>query len=390
MQQEYRCSKDGTPLINGREYDSVFSPATSTDPLKPWQYSPLFSTNLPSSSYYSSGGGYCPVVPPPPADPWGHYRFPQPQHAPYPSYRSYSLERLNQPTGYSVATSSGGCPVVYSLRSPNPSPVHTPSGSPVLNRSRFTPSPGSSPSISRSVCNSRRMLPPSPPSLPPSKGTASKPPRPRPSGQRPILLKSKTIDCPTPPEPRTNSIYPQQRPLEAGSKIPSLDSLYEQLKAFAASPENNAPPRVDANLAADLAALVGGVARSRSASYSGASLSVRNQPKVFLAWPMHLEFFLSFVCALMGKCLPVVPQPNAISAPTSRPPMLTPTLTLTLTMIFLPPRRISLLAFTFGPAVLMFIFVNHTDTTGHSHFAFVTARLKKLGIVNANVNIPLR
>ena len=267
MQPEYRSSVSKETAIRERERerDSLYYPsATKTPHLQPWQYSPIFSTTNPSSTYYSSSAadGYYPAVPPPPLDPWGAYRhLHAPSSAPFRTERTYSFERLNPLPS-----------TCYSLRSPNASPVHTPSNSPVLNRSRFTPSPGSSPLLNRAAQGRRTTA-------------SSKPPRPRQSAHRPPLHKSKTVD-------HTSHLSPSplHRPLDAASKIPSLDSLYEQLKAFAASPEgaggvarSRTTTRVDAHLAADLAALVGGVTRARSASYSGASLSIRNQyHQVFL------------------------------------------------------------------------------------------------------------
>ena len=283
MQPEYKAEykPEFRPNKEVREYESVYYPAAASTNLQPWQYSPIFSTTNPPAYY--SGDGYYPAVPPPPIDPWGGYH--RQVQGPSTPLRSYSFERLNQPTGYGAA--SGGCPSsAYCVRSPNPSPVHTPSNSPVLNRSRFTPSPGSSPSLSRNPGTSRRINAVALPLPVKGGGAASKPPRPRPAAHRPPLHKSKTIDHSYLPPPLT-LMHP---PLDAGSKIPSLDSLYEQLKAFAASPEANAKgraARVDAHLAADLAALVGDVTRARSASYSGASLSVRNQyHQVFLTAPL--------------------------------------------------------------------------------------------------------
>ena len=285
MQPDYKAEykpeykSEFRPSKEVREYESVYFPAATSSNLQPWQYSPIFSNTNPPPYY--SGDGYYPAVPPPPLDPWGGYH--RQVQAPSTPLRSYSFERLNQPTGYGVP--STGCQSsVYSVRSPNPSPVHTPSNSPVLNRSRFTPSPGSSPSMSRNAGTSRRINAVALP-LPVKGGAASKPPRPRPNAHRPPLHKSKTVDHSYLPPPTL-----MHRPLDAGSKIPSLDSLYEQLKAFAASPEGNSKARttrVDAHLAADLAALVGDVTRARSASYSGASLSIRNQyHQVFLTAPL--------------------------------------------------------------------------------------------------------
>ena len=295
MQPEYKpeYKTEFRPSKEVRDYESVFFPAAASANLQPWHYSPIFSTTNPPPYY--SGDGYYPAVPPPPLDPWGGYH--RQVQAPSTPLRSYSFERLNQPAAYGAP--SGGCPSsVYSVRSPNPSPVHTPSNSPVLNRSRFTPSPGSSPSLSRSTATSRRINAVALPH-PVKAGAASKPPRPRPMAHRPPLHKSKTVDHSYLPPPTL-----MHRPLDAGSKIPSLDSLYEQLKAFAASPEANAKSRatrVDAHLAADLAALVGDVTRARSASYSGASLSIRNQ---------YHQVFLTAVLS------PHPPQPPSPPSPT--------------------------------------------------------------------------
>ena len=242
------------------EYETVYlsgppppPPPPPTDKSWQWQNSPIYGVN--GSPQYYPGYPYVPL------DPWLAYR-PLPAT---PPYKSYSMERLNHPS------------VVYSFRSPAPSPVHTPSGSPVLSRAR-----GSSPGLplGRQVQPQRRMIPPVPP---PKNGPASKPPRPL--RQRPPLIKAKTIDfadgsCDGDP-------FHPQKPLDATSKIPSLDSLYEQLKAFAAAtpPPPPAGPtptscsrssRLDNQLAADLAAAAlemvanSPLVRSRSATFSGA------------------------------------------------------------------------------------------------------------------------
>ena len=220
------------------DYESVYYP--------PWQYSPIFGPNPPT--YGFNPQGWTPV----------NYRPPT-------AFKSHSTERLNCPRFVQ--------PPVYSFRSPNPSPVHTPSGSPVMNRSiRFTPSP----SPARNV---RRMPPPPP--LPVHPAT-SKPPLPR---QRPPLLKSKTVDHPPdylPPESCSHRSFDDLRKItndgsighwntarmDMSSKIPSLDSLYEQLKAFAASPQTHPPPRVDALLAQ-------------------LNVSARNPPKVKIGRRIH-------------------------------------------------------------------------------------------------------
>ena len=220
------------------DYESVYYP--------PWQYSPIFGPNPPT--YGFNPQGWTPV----------NYRPPT-------AFKSHSTERLNCPRFVQ--------PPVYSFRSPNPSPVHTPSGSPVMNRSiRFTPSP----SPARNV---RRMPPPPP--LPVHPAT-SKPPLPR---QRPPLLKSKTVDHPPdylPPESCSHRSFDDLRKItndgsighwntarmDMSSKIPSLDSLYEQLKAFAASPQTHPPPRVDALLAQ-------------------LNVSARNPPKVKIGHRIH-------------------------------------------------------------------------------------------------------
>lgn len=212
---------------------------------KPWQYNQAFGQQ--QQHWY-------------PSDQWSGYRSPaarQPQ--PTPSY--------------------GFRP------SPAPSPVHTPSGSPVLSRAR-----GSSPS-------GRRMMPP----VPPPKvcgsnvAAAGKPPRPR----RPPLVRAKTVD-PSPLDSLLDDPFQSSKPLDTESKIPSLDSLYEQLKAFASSSGGPVPPPpaspsggrrlvVDTQLAADLAAAAlemvanSPLARSRSATFS--SFSART--KVFHSVPYY-------------------------------------------------------------------------------------------------------
>lgn len=213
-------------------------------------------------------------------DSWMAYR-------PVPPYKSYSSERLNQQHPQ----------VLYSFRSPAPSPVHTPSGSPILSRTR-----GSSPALPPGRPQ-RRMIPPIPP---PKNVAASKPPRPL--RQRPALMKAKTIDC---PEGFDNDPFQPERPLEAGNKIPSLDSLYEQLKAFAAStppptPTGSSscrPSRVDNQLAADLAAAAlemvanSPLVRSRSATFSGPASPFNCRPKVFIdSAPMDWQPDGSFGC----------------------------------------------------------------------------------------------
>lgn len=155
-----------------------------------------------------------------PYDPWAN----RPN---YPSYRSHSLERLSQP--------------FYVVRSPAASPVHTPCGSPARPRR---------------------------PPPPPSKAPSGKPPLP--GRQRPFLTKSKTVDC-----------ADDARPLDASSKIPSLDSLYEQLKVLSGSstpPALPGPhPVIDNQLAADLTAVAlemvanSPLARRRSSTFSGSS-----------------------------------------------------------------------------------------------------------------------
>lgn len=215
---------------NGGNYDSVYYPPVA-DHVPPWQYSPLFNgTQMPMNAAYFPGY-YAPQA----QDPW---------HYPPRPFKSYSMDRLNT-TAVRVSPS---LPAAYFHRSPNPSPVHTPSSSPVLNRARFSPGPVP-----------RRIPVPIPAPIP---AASCKPPRPR---QRPPLQKAKTVDagdcyaerrsCDDLRKICNDGSVLVQRPtprMDSSTKMPSLDSLYEQLKAFAAS------PRVDAALAADLAALVGG------------------------------------------------------------------------------------------------------------------------------------
>lgn len=185
-----------------------------------WQNSPMFSPTQPYSAFQV-------------ADPCFNNR---------PNYaKSYSLERLNQP--------------VYLVRSPGPSPVHTPTGSPVIGR-RASPSPRPP---------RRAPLPPLP------KVPSGKPPLPR----RPVLMKSKTVDEDSLP-----------RPLDSTSKIPSLDSLYEQLKVLSGS---TTPPVsqaiIDDQLAADLTAVAlemvanSPLLRRRSSTFSGPSAPFSNFPR---------------------------------------------------------------------------------------------------------------
>lgn len=122
-------------------------------------------------------------------------------------------------------------------------------------------------------------------------------------------MKAKTIDCPD----RSFDCDPFQfqRPLDAGNKIPSLDSLYEQLKAFAASTPPPTPTgsslcrssgRVENQLAADLAAAAleivanSPLARSRSATFSGDASP--------FAFNGRLKVFIESAAMLMqiGRC----------------------------------------------------------------------------------------
>ena len=299
MQPDYQQPSQLSHPPNGvhhNEYETVYlsGPAPPTPPPppaeKPWQWhdSPLYGTN--GSAQYYQGYQHQYVQHPAMVDSWFSYR-PLP---PAPPYKSYSMERLNHPS------------VVYSFRSPAPSPAHTPSSSPVMSRAR-----GSSPALTmgRPVVNppARRMIPPVPP--PKSGGVVSKPPRP--FRQRPTLTKAKTIDVTD--GAIDGDPFQSQRPLDPASKIPSLDSLYEQLKAFAATPPPSSassstpsacharPPRVDNQLAADLAAAAlemvanSPLVRSRSATFSGAHspFAFNSRPKVFIAtlmdvnWQMH-------------------------------------------------------------------------------------------------------
>jgi len=207
---------------------------------QPWQYNPAFGQE--HQHYYNPG--------PPPRPP----------------------QRSQQPTAYA------------------PSPAHTPSSSPVLNRAN------------RASSSPRRMPP-----IPPPKPSSLKPPLPR----RPVLIKSKTFDS-GPPPPPSDYFYEDhfqcsQRPLDPGSKIPSLDSLYEQLKAFAGDGYGRsngrmspAPPspsgsrrnlQVDTQLAADLAAAAlemvvanSPLARSRSATFSSFNSRVPSKVVVLLLY----------------------------------------------------------------------------------------------------------
>ncbi|XP_045029455.1 liprin-beta-2 isoform X1 [Daphnia magna] len=283
MQSDYLMNKDrhfDHPPPNGNhEYETVYLPGLPPPPPPPptdkswqWQSSPIYGANG-SLQYYPGFGSYVhPVV-----DSWMGYR-PLPPPSTPPPYKSYSMERLNHPS------------VVYSFRSPAPSPVHTPTSSPVLSRAR-----GSSPAsaMGRPIQpNQRRVTPPVPP---PKNGAASKPPRPL--RNRPTLVKAKTIDFAD--GSSDCDPFQPQKPLEAGNKIPSLDSLYEQLKAFAAAtppPTACAAPSppcarssrtVDNQMAADLAAAAlemvanSPLVRSRSATFSGApsSFAFNSRPK---------------------------------------------------------------------------------------------------------------
>lgn len=207
---------------------------------QPWQYNPAFGQEQQQHQHYYNSG-------PPPRPP----------------------QRSQQPTAYA------------------PSPAHTPSSSPVLNRAN------------RASSSPRRMPP-----IPPPKPSSLKPPLPR----RPVLIKSKTFDSGPPPPPSDyfyEDHFQSQRPLDPGSKIPSLDSLYEQLKAFVGDGYGRsngrmspAPPspsgsrrnlQVDTQLAADLAAAAlemvvanSPLARSRSATFSSFNSRVASKVVVLL------------------------------------------------------------------------------------------------------------
>ena len=147
------------------------------------------------------------------------------------------------------------------------------------------------------------------PPVPPPKtavSAAGKPPRPR----RPPLVKAKTVDS-SAHDFFLDDPFQSQRPLDSESKIPSLDSLYEQLKAFASSSGPVPPPpaspsggrrlMVDSQLAADLAAAAlemvanSPLARSRSATFSSFTGSTP-RTKVFLSPFSFLpSLFVSFL-----------------------------------------------------------------------------------------------
>ncbi|KAK4008014.1 hypothetical protein OUZ56_013173 [Daphnia magna] len=318
MQSDYLMNKDrhfDHPPPNGNhEYETVYLPGLPPPPPPPptdkswqWQSSPIYGANG-SLQYYPGFGSYVhPVV-----DSWMGYR-PLPPPSTPPPYKSYSMERLNHPS------------VVYSFRSPAPSPVHTPTSSPVLSRAR-----GSSPAsaMGRPIQpNQRRVTPPVPP---PKNGAASKPPRPL--RNRPTLVKAKTIDFAD--GSSDCDPFQPQKPLEAGNKIPSLDSLYEQLKAFAAAtppPTACAAPSppcarssrtVDNQMAADLAAAAlemvanSPLVRSRSATFSGApsSFAFNSRPKCKCSFDSSLRLGMTQmslrqncnVAAKLGRsfCLP--------------------------------------------------------------------------------------
>jgi hypothetical protein len=295
MQSDYQMNKDhqfDRSLNSHPEYEAVYlaglppppppPPPPPTDKPWQWQNSPIYGANG-SLQYYPGYASYVhPVV-----DSWMTYR-PLPPTVTPPPYKSYSMERLNHPS------------VVYSFRSPAPSPVHTPSSSPVLSRARGS-SPGSA--MGRPGQPNQRRVAAAPPIPPPKNGAASKPPRPL--RNRPTLVKAKTIDF----ADGCNDADPfqPQKPLEVGNKIPSLDSLYEQLKAFAAAtpppsaplapaspcPTTRSSRTIDNQMAADLAAAAlemvanSPLVRSRSATFSGApsSFAFNSRPKVFIALP---------------------------------------------------------------------------------------------------------
>ncbi|XP_046640016.1 liprin-beta-2-like isoform X2 [Daphnia pulicaria] len=289
MQSDYQMNKDhqfDRSLNSHPEYEAVYlaglppppppPPPPPTDKPWQWQNSPIYGANG-SLQYYPGYASYVhPVV-----DSWMTYR-PLPPTVTPPPYKSYSMERLNHPS------------VVYSFRSPAPSPVHTPSSSPVLSRARGS-SPGSA--MGRPGQPNQRRVAAAPPIPPPKNGAASKPPRPL--RNRPTLVKAKTIDF----ADGCNDADPfqPQKPLEVGNKIPSLDSLYEQLKAFAAAtpppsaplapaspcPTTRSSRTIDNQMAADLAAAAlemvanSPLVRSRSATFSGApsSFAFNSRPK---------------------------------------------------------------------------------------------------------------
>lgn len=267
---------------SGHEYDCVYYPPAK-DP-SPWHYNPMFPPASPVSQFYP---GFYPIPPPQPvADPWSRA-----SHSPV-AYKSSSTDRLHMITPVRAT----GCPAIYSLRSPNPSPVHTPSSSPILSRSRASPSPGTSPAAagnrgSAAAANGRRPAATPSPVLQ-AKGAASKPPRPR---QRPVLQRARTVDYPLDclsdanhcltddgfrVEPYRESSTPQ-RLMDATSKIPSLDSLYEHLKAFASSSTNALPNQTPANYQSQYQSPADETRRDRSATFSGKIIASRNGNKVF-------------------------------------------------------------------------------------------------------------
>ena len=278
MQPDYPTqqveSKDQHQSASGGHYDALYHMSTgggsgSSNPLlseKPWHYSPVFGGNsqpppppLPphGQPYYSGAYPWVPV------DSWSAYR-------PLPPLPPSGQHQHHRPQPQ----------IVYTLRSPAPSP----SGSPILSRNR-----GSSPA---GPSTPRRMMPPVPPPKPIGiGGAAAKPPRPvRP---RPTLVKAKTIDIPD-----SSSLedflhsdsalnFQFNRQLDSGSKMPSLDSLYEQLKAFASTgPSSGSNNQLATDLAFAALGMVASnnnpLARSRSATFSSySSSSGRPNTKVY-------------------------------------------------------------------------------------------------------------
>ena len=259
----------------------------------PWHYSPVFGAHAPPGA---GGGG-------------GVLERPRPT----PPVRSFSSDRL----------SSVAAPSVSPCASPVPS--HRPVAAAAAAASqRFSPAP--SPSGPRRLPAPALPPKPAPAPKPPARprlSSAAAAAAGAPPPQRPPLLKGRTFDAlentpPPPPEftgrhqsfddlrkitndgswmsstpPAFYGYSPhfyhqqqhhhqqqhqpsfyyhqqqqqqlqQQRAMDAGSRMPSLDSLYEQLKAFAAAPQTHPPPpEVDALLSADLSALAVGVGRAQ-------------------------------------------------------------------------------------------------------------------------------